>query len=200
MFTGVPKEMGKILEIKEGKAVQFTIGCKKILKDLTTASSINVDGACLTVMKVNKDSFSVQLIPETRKRTAFSKKKAGDYVNLETTLKLGEPLVGGMVSALVDAVGEVTEYIKENDKWVLVIKPPKELMKYIPALAGVVVNGVGLNSGSVTEDTFEVPLYPYVIGHSNIGKLKVGDLVNLEISSTARYVVPVVEKFLREKM
>lgn len=193
MFTGIANEIGIIRTVTPGKTIGLEIESPRLIQELQPGGSINVDGACLTVMKVQKDSFIITLIPETYERTTLKYKNVGDRLNLERPLKIGEPLVGGMVSGLVDGVGVVKQILKDGRKHHLIIEPPLELMKYIAARTGLVINGIGLNTSAITDTTVEIPLYPYIIGHSTIGELKEGDFVSLEISQIARYVERLLE-------
>lgn len=196
MFTGIIDEIGTVESIKQDSAVYLAIRSRKLLPALTPGASINVNGACLTVVTKNDTSFMVQLIPATREKTAFKTLKEGDRVNLERPRTFGEPMVGGMVSGLVDGVGVVTEYIQQTDNWRIRIKPPEKLMKYLVEQGGIVINGVGLHVTTVFKDEFETALYSYIIGNTTMGTLKKHDLINLEISSFARYIVPIAERIL----
>jgi riboflavin synthase len=196
MFTGIIDEIGTVESIKQDSAVYLSIRSRKLLPMLTAGSSINVNGACLTVVTKDDVTFKVQLIPATREKTAFKTLQEGDRVNLERPRTFGEPLVGGIVSGLVDGVGVVTDYIQQTDNWRLRIKPPEKLMKYLVEQGGIVINGVGLHVTTVFDTEFETALYSYIIGNTTIGKLKKEALLNLEISNLARYIVPTVERML----
>lgn len=194
MFTGIAQELGTINKIIKTDVVSMEILCTpKLAQKLERGGSINIDGACLTIMKKAGDSFVITLIPETFDRTVFGSKKIGDKVHLESPLALGEPLVGGMVSGLVDGIGTITKVIKEANRFELVVEPPLELMKFIAPRTGVVLNGIGVNTKECSRKDFTVALYPYITAHTTLASVKKGDKLNLEVSSTARIIVHYLE-------
>lgn len=188
MFTGIIKYLGKIKKIENKDSVYITIECKELIPQLEIGSSIAHDGVCLSILEIYSDSYMVQLMPETMQKTAFANKKVGDIVNLEGSLKLQDIIDGHLVQGHVDGVGEVTSYIQDGDNWVLRIKPPQELFKYIAQKGSVALNGVSLTVSKRLENTFEVSLIKHTIENTNLGNLQVGGLVNIEIDILARYL------------
>ncbi len=196
MFTGIVEKTGKIINIvnKRGK-VYFTISIKNFLKDIKIGSSISCDGACLTVVKKTKDSFTVELMPETLKLTKFADSKIGDLINLEKSLKIGERIDGHFVMGHVDGVGIVKKVIKEGEYTDLVIKVPVKIIKYLAYKGSASINGVSLAIAGSGKDWLKVCLITHTLKVTNLSELKVGDKVNIEVDMIARYL----EKLLCNK-
>jgi riboflavin synthase len=182
MFTGIATEV-----------VTLEITCSRVLPELFRGGSININGACLTVMKKDAVGFSIVLIPETFEKTSFRYMNDGDTVNLESAMKLGDPLVGGMVSGLVDGVGKVTSIISDKNKYEIDLEIPQELVKFVAPRTGIVINGIGLNTKTVHNNSITIALYPYVLAHTTLSSLNEGSFANLEVSSTARVIVHYLE-------
>lgn len=189
IFSGIIKYQGQIKEIRQSDSIYLTIFEPELVKNLEIGSSVSHDGACLTVLELFGDGcYSVQLMPETWKKTAFSQRKVGDTINLEPSLKLQDVVDGHLVMGHVDGTGKVTNYIQENDNWVLRISLLENLKKLIAKKGSVAINGTSLTVSDDMGDEFEVSLIKHTIKNTNLGKLKVGDLVNLEMDILARYV------------
>ena len=193
MFTGIITHKGKIANIEISpnnvNCIFFTIEVDNdFVKDLKIGDSIAHDGACLTVIELEENSFKLQLIPETIARTNLKNKVIGDFVNLEKAMIVGARLDGHIVQGHVDGVGIVSSYIQEPDNWVLQINVPEDLRKYIAYKGSISLNGVSLTISKKTDDGLEVSLIGLTLVKTNLGELKVGDLVNLEVDVIARYV------------
>jgi riboflavin synthase len=199
MFTGIITHKGKVAKIETSpnnvNCIFFTIEVDNdFVKDLKIGDSIAHDGACLTVIELEQDSFKLQLIPETIAKTNLKNKVAGDYVNLEKAMIVGARLDGHIVQGHVDGVGIVTNYIQEPDNWVLQIQVPQSLKKYIAYKGSISINGVSLTVSQKTDQGFEVSLIGLTLIKTNLGELKVEDLVNLEVDVIARYVENMINK------
>jgi riboflavin synthase len=193
MFTGIIQEIGEIKEIKNGEWVYYTIGLKTLNKDLKIGSSVAVDGICLTVLEFSDQDFTVQVMPETVQKTNLSLKTVGSKLNLEPSLKIGDTLDGHFVMGHVDGVGEVQNIAADGDYWVVSILSPVDLSKYIAQKGSVAINGTSLTVSKKSADSFEVSLIKHTLENTNLGDLKPGDKVNLEIDMFARYL----ENFVR---
>jgi riboflavin synthase len=193
MFTGIISHRGKIAKIEPSSnnpnCIFFAVEVDNdFVKDLKIGDSIAHDGACLSVIELEANSFKLQLIPETIAKTNLKNKKIGDYVNLEKAMIVGSRLDGHIVQGHVDGVGTVSNYIQEPDNWVLQIKAPESLRKYIAYKGSISINGVSLTVSNKTKEGLEVSLIDLTLTKTNLGELKVGDLVNLEVDVIARYV------------
>ncbi len=189
MFTGIVQEKGTILSIEQTDWFIFKIQSTIILPDLKIGSSVTVDGACLTVLELFSDSFSVQLMPETRNKTGFLTKQVGSIVNLEPALKLNGVLDGHLVQGHIDGVGIVKQFEKDGDWAVLTITPAdSKLMRYIAQKGSITLNGVSLTVSERNDADFGVSLIKHTLENTNLSILKPEDLVNIEVDLLARYI------------
>ncbi len=189
MFTGIVEKTGKITKIKDKRSkIYFTIEIKNFLQDIKIGSSISCDGACLTVVEKTKDSFTVELMPETLRLTKFADSKIGDLINLEKSLKIGERIDGHFVMGHVDGVGVVKKIIKEGEYTDLIIKVPKKIIKYLAYKGSASINGVSLTIAGAGRDWFKVCLITHTLEITNLSELKAGDKVNIEVDMIARYL------------
>jgi riboflavin synthase len=199
MFTGIITHKGKIAKIEVSpnnvNCIFFTVEVdNNFVKDLKIGDSIAHDGACLTVTELEQNCFKLQLIPETIAKTNLKHKLVGDYVNLEKAMIVGARLDGHIVQGHVDGVGVVSSYIQEPDNWVLQINVPESLRKYVAYKGSISINGVSLTVSQKTDEGLEVSLIGLTLTKTNLGDLKVGGLVNLEVDVIARYVENMINK------
>lgn len=197
MFTGIIREVGEVKEISEQKGnILLVISAKEILENKKVGDSIAVDGVCTTIVDLSKDDFSVELMPETLKKTNLGEKKVGSKVNLESPLKLSDNIGGHLVLGHIDEIGEVVKIKNEGEgSKVLMIKFPLILAKFLALKGSVAVNGVSLTISDLQTDTFSVSLIPHTLENTNLGDLQAGGKVNLEIDMIARYL----ERMLSDK-
>jgi len=189
MFTGIIKETGKIKGIKKSpKATIFSIQTKSILKNKKIGDSIAVDGACVTITKIDNNIFDFDAMPETLEITTLGTTKIGDTLNLEPALTLNQALDGHLVQGHVDEVGTIDNLIKENDKVQLKISHTKEISQFLAFKGSVTINGVSLTISDLGKDTFSVDLIPHTLKLTNLNDLKKGNKVNIEIDTIARYL------------
>ncbi|MCK5460281.1 riboflavin synthase [Candidatus Parcubacteria bacterium] len=189
MFSGIVEKTGTIKKInKRQKKIYFTIAAKNFLRDIKIGSSISCDGACLTVVKKTKNNFDVELMPETLNLTKFAGSKAGDLINLEKSLKVSDRVDGHFVMGHIDAVGAIKKIIKDGEYTNLVIKVPRQLIKYLAYKGSASINGVSLTISGVGKLWFKVSLITHTLKITNLSKLKVDDKVNIEIDMLARYL------------
>ncbi len=189
MFTGIIKKKGKISKIEKiDDKIYFTIQSNNFLNGVKIGDSISCDGVCLTVIKKTKDSFRVELMPETLKMTKFRNSKIGGLVNLEPALRIGGRLDGHFVMGHIDGTGVVGKIINEAGFKNLIIKAPKKLIKYLAYKGSVAVNGVSLTISGSGKDWFKVSLITHTLENTNLSKLKKGDEINIEIDMMARYL------------
>ena len=189
MFTGIVETTGKIQNIEDkNKKVYFAINVKNFLQDIKIGSSISCDGVCLTVIKKTKDSFTVELMPETLRLTKFADSKIGNLINLEKSLKIGERIDGHFVMGHVDGVGIIKKVVKEGEYIDLIIKVPKKIIKYLAYKGSASINGVSLTIAGAGKDWFKVCLITHTLDITNLSKLAAGDKVNIEVDMIARYL------------
>lgn len=190
MFSGIVQEIGVVDKVESQSGIsEITIGCNEIIKSIKPGDSVSVNGCCQTVVLKNDKSFSVQATDETLQKTNFQKLQKGSKVNLEDSLRLGDKICGHLVSGHVDDSGIVSDILSFGENKVIKISFPKKLSDYIAAKGSVSVNGVSLTVIDSKDGEFNFTLIPFTRDNTNLGNLKIGDHVNLEVDIISRYVV-----------
>jgi len=197
MFTGIIQAQGNIQEIRiSNKGAVFVLNSNSLdLSDVSIGDSIAVNGVCLTVTKLNNNSFSTDVSQETLNCSTFSQLEKGQSINLEKSLRLDQGIDGHLVSGHVDGVGEVISLCKEGECNRLRIKVKNDLSKYIAKKGSICINGVSLTVNLVEADIFDVNIVPHTLSATNLGELIENSRVNIEIDIIARHV----EKLIRHK-
>jgi len=184
VFTGIVEEVGRVTSAPAGKLV---ITASRVLKGMGLGGSIAVNGVCLTITNFNTNSFSVDIMPETLKRTNLGLLRAGDGVNLERPLALGGELGGHLVQGHIDDTGRVTSIIPDGET-IIRFEAPAEVMRYIVETGFIAVDGVSLTVVVKDASSFQVSVVAYTREYTTLGSRRVGDLVNLEVDVIAKYV------------
>jgi len=194
MFTGIVEDLGSVKGIKrKSKEVVFTFKVGNInLKEVVLGDSIAVNGTCLTVTSLGKNTFSVDASHETLAKTNLGKLKVGKSVNLERALKVGDKLGGHIVNGHVDGVGKVVSKTKQGESIEIKFSVLKELSKYIVEKGSIAIDGVSLTVNSVEGREFVVNIIPYTREATTFGSLRKGSSVNIECDIIGKYV----EKFV----
>ncbi|MCX7184590.1 MAG: riboflavin synthase [Nitrosospira sp.] len=197
MFTGIIEAVGEIKQVTSLGASSSGVAADGIrldiapggldLSDVKTGDSIAVNGVCLTVTTLRDGRFIVEVSRETLGCTQ-SLDRQGGRVNLEKALRLSDRLGGHLVSGHVDAIGEVVKLEPAGESYLLVIRAPGALLKYIAKKGSITVNGVSLTVNWVTADEFGVNLIPHTLAMTTLRDLECGAKVNLEVDMLARYV------------
>ncbi len=185
MFTGIVEEVGTVTGL-EGQ--RLTIAAGTVLEDVKLGDSIAVNGACLTVVDFSTSRFSVELAPETLKRTSFGSWVPGRQVNLERPLAVSDRLGGHIVQGHVDATGRITSLKPEGDCVIFRVASPKRLMPYIVEKGFVAVDGISLTVVKVGASSFSLSVIPYTLTKTNLQNQAKGGRVNLEVDIVAKYV------------
>ena len=185
MFTGIIEEVGRITSASSRSLI---IAGSKVLRGIEPGGSIAVNGVCLTVTSFNTNSFSVDIMPETKGRTNLGLLSAGDRVNLELPLTIGGQLSGHLVQGHVDATGRVASVARDGEAVLIKFEAPPEVMRYIVEKGFVAVDGVSLTVMTKDTSSFWVSVVGYTRTHTTLGDRQVGDMVNLEVDIIAKYV------------
>ena len=192
MFSGIVEEVGNIQSFKPNTdGVTLTIKCQKVIsgKDsLAISDSVSISGACLTVTEVSSHTFTVQLSPETIRKTWFAQLAEKAQVNLERALKYGDRVGGHLVQGHVEATATVEHIADDGNAKIITIKARPDTMKYIIEKGFITIDGVSLTCFNRTETQFSFSMIPYTAKHTTLGKLKPNDTVNIETDMTAKYV------------
>jgi riboflavin synthase len=189
MFTGIVTSIGKIAQaVPRDGGLRLTIDAGMLdLSDVSVGESIAVNGICLTVIATHGDRFDVDVSQETINCTVGLDDLANE-VNLEKSLRLSDRLGGHMMSGHVDGVGEVVRFEPAGESYLLAIRAPADLAKYIARKGSITVNGVSLTVNRVDGTEFEINLIPHTIAVTNLKHFKPGSRVNLEVDLIARYI------------
>ena len=185
MFTGIVEEVGKIASLKD---YRLSVQGSKVLEGAKLGDSIAVNGACLTVVGFQDSQFSVDLAPETMRRTSLGSVGPGDWVNLERPLAVSDRLGGHIVQGHVDATGRVTSMKNEGDCIIIRLTAPKRLMPYIVEKGFIAVDGISLTVVKRGASSFTVSVIPYTLDNTSLKGKSPGDRVNLEVDIVAKYV------------
>lgn len=190
MFTGLIQEKGKITKIvKKSQTIVLTCKASKtLLWDYKIGDSMAVNGVCLTTVSKNETDFTVDIMPETFRRSTFSKLKVNDEVNLERALLFNGRIEGHFVAGHVDKVARVIQKRQVENAILITINYPKELQGQIISQGSIAVNGVSLTVTEVKTNSFSISLIPHSKDNTNLGKLKQGDFVNLETDLVGKYI------------
>ena len=188
MFTGIITDIGEIRRVDTTGERRFEIGTGYDLATVEIGASICCSGCCLTVVEKGTDWFAVEVSGETLSKTTLGSWQAGTRINLERSLRLGDELGGHLVSGHVDGVGSVTSLKPAGGSTVLAIEAPAALARFIATKGSITVEGVSLTVNAVSGVRFELNIIPHTLAVTTLGRLTLGDTVNLEIDLLARYV------------
>jgi riboflavin synthase len=192
VFTGIVEELGKVGS-RDGSRLR--INASVVLEGSNLGASIAVNGCCLTVVATDGSTYwDADVSEETYSRTNLGSLQAGDVVNLERPMALGERLGGHIVLGHVDAVGHVVSSAPD-----LVIRIPRDLMHLIVEKGSVTVDGISLTAFDLTSDTFRVAVIPHTTSVTTLGVRKPGDAVNIEMDVLAKHVERLVEPHTKRK-
>jgi riboflavin synthase len=192
VFTGIVEELGKV---GSRNGSRLRINSTTVLEGSDLGASIAVNGCCLTVVATDGSTYwDADVSDETYSRTNLGSLQAGDVVNLERPMALGERLGGHMVLGHVDAVGHVVSPAPD-----LVIRIPRDLMHLIVEKGSVTVDGISLTAFDLSADTFRVAVIPHTTAVTTLGVRKPGDAVNIEMDVLAKHVQRLVEPHTKRK-
>ena len=197
MFTGIITDVGTIIELEQRGDLRARISTSYDTENIDLGASIACDGVCLTVIELGRDWFEVEVSAETVSKTILgleTQKNPGStwglgrLVNLERSLRIGDELGGHIVTGHIDGVANVIEVENEGDSTRVVLEAPRKLMPFIASKGSVALNGTSLTVNAVDEKSFGINFIPHTKKVTTWGNIKVGQIVNLEIDTIARYV------------
>lgn len=193
MFTGIITDVGTIAELEQQGDLRARIKTGYETSGIDLGASIASDGVCLTVIELGPDWYDVQISAETVSKTNIGAWSLGKRVNLERALKVGDELGGHIVSGHVDGVAEVVAIADEGDSTRVTLRAPKELARFIAPKGSVALNGTSLTVNDVEGCDFGINFIPHTKEVTTWGDVRLGDQVNLEIDTLARYVARLAE-------
>lgn len=195
MFTGIVQEIGVIKQISYGSSsMRLIIESQKIIIGMSLGDSISVNGTCLTVTHFTKNTFSVDIMPETFNTTSLKYCKEQSLVNLEPALTINTKLGGHFVSGHVDGVGVIIrKKPQENAIYYDIKLQDIKMLKYCIHHGSIAIDGVSLTIFELTHDTFTISLIPHTAKNTVLGFKDIGDIVNLEYDMLAKFTSRLLE-------
>ena len=193
MFTGIITDIGIIAALDQQGDLRARITTGYDTVGIDMGASIASDGVCLTVVDLGPDWYDVQISAETVNMTSLGKWAVGKRVNLERALKVGDELGGHIVSGHVDGVAEVVSIKDEGDSTRVQLRAPNDLARFIASKGSVALNGTSLTVNEVEGNVFGINFIPHTKDFTTWGDVALGDMVNLEIDTLARYVARLAE-------
>ena len=189
MFTGIVEEVGKIRGVHtKDRAKQLVIECESVIKKAKVGDSVMVDGICLTIEEILESSFVVTVIEETLRKTVANKYCPEDYVNLESALKMGDPIGGHMVQGHVETVAFINSIVVDGGDVRLTVTIDSPWLRYCLPKGSIALDGVSLTIADLSTAGLTVALIPYTLSSTTLGRQQVGDPVNIETDILVRYV------------
>lgn len=193
MFTGIVTDIGTIQKTEERGDLRARISCSYDMGGVDLGASIACDGVCLTVVAKDADWFDVDISAETVSKTNLDSWASDKRVNLERALKLGDELGGHIVSGHVDGLAKIIKMQDDGDSTRVTLTAPENLAKFIAQKGSVTLNGASLTVNDVNGCDFDINFIPHTKSNTTWGDAAVGDSVNLEIDTMARYVARLQE-------
>ena len=189
MFTGLIEEVGKVVATRANDyGTKLQIAAPRIAREARTGESIAVNGCCLTLTLRRGDRLSFDLLEETIGRTNLKKVRQNSRLNLERALCADGRLGGHFVQGHVDCVSRVIAFERKGADFRLEVELPENSKHYVASKGSIAVNGISLTVAEVLPGSFAVWIIPYTKRHTNLDRVTVGDLVNLEFDILAKYV------------
>ncbi|HMK60447.1 MAG TPA: riboflavin synthase [Dissulfurispiraceae bacterium] len=195
MFTGLIVELGEVASIeRRSQNARLSVKGREIFKDAMTGDSIAVNGVCLTVTKIGKDTVYFDVSGETLRSTNLGELRGGDKVNLEPSLKPSSKMGGHFVTGHIDAIGKIRSRRMEGNAEKIEIEASASVLHYLVKKGSVAVDGISLTVVDVLENAFSLVIIPHTASLTTIGFKKIGDTVNLEPDILAKYVAKFLQK------
>lgn len=209
MFTGIIKEMGIVrrFESSRGSVRRLEVEGSGAIKDVKIGDSIAVNGICLTLTERRDNLIAFDVMEETVARSGLSQLKIRDRVNLEDSLKAGDPVGGHFVQGHIDCAGRIARIKNDTAESSITIEFPREYAALVVEKGSVAIDGVSLTVGKAGVDNFKVYIIPHTLKMTNLGSKHSADMVNLEFDIIGKYIVKldklrnkasITEEYLRQ--
>jgi riboflavin synthase len=188
VFTGIIEEVGIVQELRfMSQGATLTVGAERCTTGMKIGDSIAVNGVCLTATRIGTNFFLCDVSAETLRISNFKQLKQGGRVNLERSLMVGDRLGGHFVQGHVDGVGRLISKVASGDGFEVSFDFPRELERYLVYKGSISVNGISLTIASLARGVFSVAVIPLTFESTNLSRLIIGDLVNLEVDILGKY-------------
>ena len=194
MFTGIVTDLGTVRRLAPGPVTRLEIETGYPTAEIALGASVCCNGCCLSVVEKGPDWLAFEVSGETLSVTTLGSWQVGTKVNLERALKVGDELGGHLVSGHVDGVGRIADQRQDGGSIRITVEAPKPLMRFIASKGSIAVDGISLTVNEVSDTTFGVNIIPITQEVTNLGAIRTGAAVNLEIDQVARYVARLLGK------
>lgn len=189
MFTGLVEEVGTIRFLSmAGTSGQLGVKAKKVLEGTKIGDSIAVNGVCLTVISLQPDGFSADVMAETVRRSSLGQCGPGDRVNLERAMAADGRFGGHMVAGHIDGTGKIESLVREENAVWVTISAPQEILRYVVEKGSIAIDGISLTVAYVDDRCFKVSIIPHTGEETTLLGRSPGDVVNLENDIVGKYV------------
>ncbi len=196
MFTGIVEETGMIRSLTiNGSSGRIAIQAKKVLEGTQIGDSIAVNGICLTVVTLQEDGFTADVMAETVRRSGLSGMHPGDRVNLERAMASGGRFGGHIVSGHIDGTGTISSMEREENAIWVTITASGKLLRYIVEKGSICIDGISLTVVGVSDTSFQVSVIPHTGEETTLLKRKPGQIVNLETDIIGKYVEKLIQPY-----
>lgn len=201
MFTGIIEAIGEIAAVEPLAAGRrLLLRSNPRFTDIELGESIAIDGACMTVVAWTADCFSVDVSPESLRRTTLGRRAPGDRVNLERSMRLGERLGGHLVTGHIDGTGEIASIDREGESFLYRFAVPPTLARLLVEKGSVAVDGISLTCFDCRRDGFSVAIIPHTAEATTLGGKRAADSVNIENDLLAKYVEKLLDPVRNERL
>jgi len=199
VFTGIVQGTGAVASIEKGEAVwTFAIDLPNTA-GLERGASVAINGVCLTATEMDGTRVFFDVIQETLERTNLGRLAAGDEVNVERSLKMGDEHGGHLLSGHIMGTGEITARTEVGGGVDMTISAPSSIMKFIHEKGYIGLNGASLTIGDVVEHQFNIHLIPETLRLTTFGSMQKGDVINIEIDAMTQTIVATVERIMKQE-
>ena len=196
MFSGIISDIGTVTAIEYQRDIRITITTQHVLDTIPIGSSIACNGICLTIRDKHKQQFIVEASPETQSKTTLTKWKIGTNVNLEHSLKLGDPIGGHMIYGHIDGIARVSSITTStpDNSFEIHLSAHNDVSNFLAPKGAIALDGVSLTVNEVIGTNFTVMIIPHTASCTTFGKLEPENEVNLEVDILARYVARLISR------
>ncbi|MEE9293414.1 MAG: riboflavin synthase [Phycisphaerae bacterium] len=199
MFTGIIRHIGTITHVRRvSSGTRLSVSVDDLGQDLSCGRSVCVEGVCLTVTAINGKAIDFDVIPETLRRSTLGALQQGQRVNMEPSLRVGDSLDGHFLQGHVDGTAVLERHDTQRGEHILWFEPEPAVLPYLIPKGAVAVDGVSLTIADVVDGTFSVALIPTTLELTTLGRLGIGDRVNIESDIISRTVVHHIESMNRQ--
>jgi riboflavin synthase len=189
VFSGIVEVLGDVRSMASGDSgARISIEAGALVEGVKLGDSIAINGACMTVVAFGNSMFETDISPESLRMTNLGDLKAGDKVNLEKALALGDRLGGHMVTGHIDGMGKIRDRKADGDSIWLTVEAPPDVMRYVVFKGSIAVDGISLTVATCDEDSFSIAIIPHTSEHTTLTAKRDGAVVNLEADLIGKYV------------